>query len=603
MDYYGLMLHFSRPRHLRPLRSLALLWPLLAASLGSHATPSTQPPAADAAAAHTAVPMAAPPEVLTAELFYEILLGEISLQEGQTQTSYELMLDAARRSQQPQLYRRAIEIALQARSGEAALAAAHAWKQDHPSSREANRFVLQILVALNRIEASVEPLRQELAHTPDVQHIAALLSIPQFYARASDKALAATVVEQALQSDLSDPQYSAAAWSVLGRMRLAADDKSGALTAAQQAYTLAPQGEPGLLLALELLDNDVLGAQAFITPYFAGNATPELRLAYARVLINRQRYAEATTQLEQATQQQPNNPESWLLLASLQLQDNLLERAEQALQQFMTQAEQYGDGNVRQNILTQGYLLGAQLAEKRQQYDQALAWLERIERGEEMVRVQVRRASLLARQGQLQEARALLHALPASKPEERRLQLAAEVQLLRDAQEYAQAYDLQAELLRLAPQDIDLLYDQAMLAEKIGRLDTMETLLRQIMARQPDYHHAYNALGYSLADRGERLQEAQQLIEKALSYAPGDPFITDSLGWVLFRQGQAEQARTLLLQAWEKRPDAEIAAHLGEVLWSLHEQERARDVWRAGLRLHPDNAILRATMQRFGVAP
>ena len=105
------------------------------------------------------------------------------------------------------------------------------------------------------------------------------------------------------------------------------------------------------------------------------------------------------------------------------------------------------------------------------------------------------------------------------------------------------------------------------------------------------------------ADRGERLQEAQQLIEKALSYAPGDPFITDSLGWVLFRQGQAEQARTLLLQAWEKRPDAEIAAHLGEVLWSLHEQERARDVWRAGLRLHPDNAILRATMQRFGVAP
>ena len=603
MDYYGLMLHFSCPRHLRPLRSLALLWPLLAAPVGSHAAPSTQAPSASEVATHTAVPVPASQEALTAELFYEILLGEISLQQGQPQASYELMLDAARRSQQPQLYRRSIEIALQARSGDAALAAAQAWKQDHPTSREANRFVLQILVALNRIEASAEPLRQELAHTPDIQHAAALLSIPQFYARASDKALAAQVVEQALQGDLSDPQYSATAWSVLGRMRLAADDKTGALTAAQQAYTLAPQGEASVLLALELLDNDVLGAQAFVAPYFAGAATPEMRLAYARVLINRQRYAEATAQLERATQQQPHNAESWLLLASLQLQDNLLDHAEQSLQQFITLVEQQGEGSGRQNMLTQAYLLGAQLAEKRQQYDQALAWLERIERGEEMMRVQVRRASLLARQGQLQEARALLHTLPDSKPEERRLKLAAEVQLLRDAQEYAQAYELQAQLLHLAPQDIDLLYDQAMLAEKIGRLDTMETLLRQIIARQPDYHHAYNALGYALADRGERLQEAQQLIEKALTYAPGDPFITDSLGWVLFRQGQTQQARALLQQAWDKRPDVEIAAHLGEVLWVLQEHERAREVWRAGLRLQPDNAVLRATMQRFGVAP
>ena len=200
-------------------------------------------------------------------------------------------------------------------------------------------------------------------------------------------------------------------------------------------------------------------------------------------------------------------------------------------------------------------------------------------------------------------ARALIQSLPAATPEDERMKLSAEVQLLRNAQQYQDAYELQGRLVALAPQDNDLLYDQAMLAEKAGHQEVMEQLLRKIIARQPDYHHAYNALGYVLADRGVQLEEARQLIEKALEYAPGDPYITDSLGWVQFRLGNLSRALELLQSAYKKRPDAEIAAHLGEVLWTLQQQDAARNIWREGLRQSPDNEVLQGTLRRLGVQP
>ena len=148
----------------------------------------------------------------------------------------------------------------------------------------------------------------------------------------------------------------------------------------------------------------------------------------------------------------------------------------------------------------------------------------------------------------------------------------------------------------------DLVYEQAMLAEKAGRPEEMERLLREILARKPDYHHALNALGFTLADRGVRLQEAKALIIKALEYAPEDPFITDSLGWVEFRLGNNAQALLLLERAFEKRQDADIAAHLGEVLWKLGQHERAKALWKDAQQQHPDNETLRETLKRLGVA-
>jgi Flp pilus assembly protein TadD len=208
----------------------------------------------------------------------------------------------------------------------------------------------------------------------------------------------------------------------------------------------------------------------------------------------------------------------------------------------------------------------------------------------------------MAKQGRLDEARQLIHGLPERNEDDARLKLAGELQLLRSAKKYAQAYALLNQALKSAPRDVEWLYEQAMLAEKMGNLAAMERLLRQVIAIKPDYHHAYNALGYSLADRNERLQEAKQLISKALEFAPGDPFISDSLAWVEFRLGNKQEALRLLEAAYKKHPDAEIAAHLGEVLWSLDRRDEAQLVWREGLALSADNETLLNTLKRLGVS-
>jgi tetratricopeptide (TPR) repeat protein len=560
----------------------------------------------------TSVPPQAAPEDsasnpdLDAELFYEILLGEINARVGEGGTGYALMLEAARRTGNPQLFQRAADMALQARSGEYALAAAKAWREAQPDSREANRYVLQILIALNRVGETAELLRQELAQAPVQAKPAILGIVPQMYARVSDKALAATVVEQALVDELTKPGVAAAAHIAVGRVRLAAGDKTGALASARASQALDAASEGPARLGMELLEDGVPEGEALVSRYFASQpqSTPEMQMAYSRVLLGQQKYAEAKVQLEAVTAAKPDLPEPWLILSTLQLQDNRLDLAETSLKRFLSLLDT-PDANkdARQRSLNQAYLLYAQIAEKRGDFAAAEGWLARIENSSELFSAQSRRASLLARQGKMAQARALLRNLPGVTEDDRRMKLLAEVQLLRDQRQFKEAYEVQTELVALAPEDGELLYDQAMLAEKIGQFDTMEKLLRQIIARQPDYHHAYNALGYSFAERGQRLPEARQLIAKALELAPGDPFITDSLGWVEFRMGNKAKARSLLETAFKARPDAEIAAHLGEVVWSLGERDKALGIWREGLRLNPENDSLKDTLKRLGAKP
>jgi tetratricopeptide (TPR) repeat protein len=249
--------------------------------------------------------------------------------------------------------------------------------------------------------------------------------------------------------------------------------------------------------------------------------------------------------------------------------------------------------------LMQAYFLLAEIADQNQQPEQAQHYLALIDSPQEALRVQTRRAAMLAREGKLAQARALIRAAPESKTEDARSKINAEVQLLRDNKQFQLAYDFLHEQVQRDPADVDLRYDLAMAAEKLDKISEMEALLRQVIADKPDYHHAYNALGYSLADRKIRLPEARALVEKALEFAPNDPFILDSLGWVEFRSGNLAQALQILQGAFHSRQDAEIAAHLGEVLWTMNQQEQARAIWKAGLSQSPDNESLLQTMQRL----
>ena len=576
---------------------------LAAALLTASATAGTRP----VAAIHkTPRPSTTQEESRTAaqdaEIFYEILLGEITTRSGDPSSGYALMLEAARTSNDENIYKRAADIALQARSGEAALAAANAWKDAWPQSREANRYVLQLLVALNRIADTAAPLQQELLLTKAQAKATAFQALPQLYRRASDKALAASVVQQALASDLKHPDTGAAAWATVGRMRILANDKKGALEAAHRAQKFDPNYEGTALLALELMEEGEAEAAPIARQYFDGQPLPALRLIYARVLVDLQRPAESLAQLQAATRENPSLAEGWLMQAMLQIQNKALDQAEIALQQFTAAAQASATDSANIPGMTQAYLLYAQIAEAQGNFEAAEGWLQRVNNPSDVFNAQIRRAALWARQGELTRARGLLHTLQTTSTEEERVKWMAEVQFLRDAGKYNQALALQAQAVAQFPNDNDLLYDQAMLADRAGQQQTMERLLRQLIARQPDYQHAYNALGYSLAERGVRLQEAKELIEKALTYAPDDPFITDSLGWVEFRLGNHAQALLLLERAFEKRQDADIAAHLGEVLWKLGQHERAKALWKDAQQQHPDNETLRETLKRLGVA-
>jgi tetratricopeptide (TPR) repeat protein len=563
---------------------------------------------ADAARAQASASPAAPAtSSLDAMLFYQLLLGELNVRGGDPGSGYSLILDAARRQKDPELFRRAIEVALQGRSGESALAAARAWSQALPNDQEASRYVLQILLALNRVSEAGPVLRTVLQSTPAIERNEAINAVPQTFGRASDKAQALAAVREALTPYLNQPAHGASAWTTVGRMELASERPAAALDAARRGHAIEPASPFPALLAIELLENGQAEAEPLIRQQIdaSRNTTPRdlgVAVSYARLLLDLQRLRDARVQLERLTTRTPEHPEPWLLLGSLQVQDRAHDAATLSLQTYIGLVRDSTDPRARRG-LTQAYLLMAEIAEKQQDFVAANAWLDRIDNPEDMLAAQMRRASVLARQGRMDEARQLLRSLPERRPDDARLKLVSEAQLLRDFKAYRQSYEVFGEAAQRFPDEPDLLYDQALMAERAGLPADMERLLRQLIAVKPDHHHAYNALGYALADRNERLPEAKQLIEKAVAMAPNDAYIQDSLGWVEFRLGNTDKALNILRDAYGKRPDPEIAAHLGEVLWAKGQRDEALRIWREGLLLGNDNETLQQTLRRLNVQP
>lgn len=602
-----------RTVHLPPYstRQAVVAMGLLAgALLASGAWGQTAPVPVPAAAAARPGPTQAATQALNAELFYQLLLAEMQMRQNDPGAGYSLMLDAAKRTQRPELYRRAVEMALESRAGNAALTAARDWAAAHPDTDEPFRYELQILLALNRPGEIGAALQQLIRLTPAESRSDVLAAIPQTLARASDRDAALQAVQQALAPFLAEPATAGAAHAAIGRMHLERHALPAALESARAGMQAQPDSVFAVGLALELLERQVKEAHDLVTAYFQRQPADEtaaanqraLRLSYVRVLMDSRRWADAQAQLDTLLNATPTPPEAWLLRSILHQQQRQPRDAEQALERFLSIAGELPDEQARVGR-TQALLLLAEMAEERQDYAAANAWLDRIERTDELFSAQLRRASILARQGQLDEARALIRRQPARNEAEQRRQLIAEAQLLRDVKAYAQAYEVFSEVVARYPDEPDLIYEQALTAERAGRFDRMEALLRGVMAQHPDFYHAFNALGYSLADRNERLDEAKQLILKAHQANPTDAHILDSLGWVEYRLGNHAEALRLLKDAYQRMPDAEIAAHVGEVYWVMGQREQAQRVWREGLLLNPQNETLRNTLTRFRVQP
>ncbi|MFN0184709.1 MAG: tetratricopeptide repeat protein [Aquabacterium sp.] len=539
---------------------------------------------------------------LDAPLFFHLLIGEMQAQAGEAGSAYEMMLDAARRSGDAQLYQRAVEIALQSRAGEQALAAAQAWRRAQPAHLDAMRFEAQILLALGRGAEVAAPLSAWLAAVPATDRPGLIAALPRMMQRLSDRQQAARTLDQVLTPYRDASATRTAVRVAMGRQWLTASDPARALELARQAQLDDPDAPGPVLLALDLMPS-LRDAESLVTSHLRRpHAGWELRMSYVRTLIQAQRFGDAARELEVVTTQQPGQAVPWLSLGALRVEMRQPEQAEAALQRYLSLAVAAESGSAGEPPdPTQARLLLAQAAEMRGDLPAAERWLAAVDDAQRALEVQVRRATLLARQGQVEPARRLIRSTPERSPDDARAKLIAEAQLLREMRQHAQAIEVfKAASLRF-PDDTDLLYEQAMTEEKLDRMAEMERLLRRVIELKPDHAHAHNALGYSLADRRLRLPEARSLIQRALELAPGDPFIIDSLGWVEYRMGNLAEAVAQLRLAYSARPDTEIAAHLGEVLWVSGQQDEARRIWADARLRDAANEVLKETLARLKV--
>jgi len=541
---------------------------------------------------------------MDAPLFYQLLIGELELNSGQAGVAFQVLLDAARRTGDEQLFKRVINIALQARAGDQALLAARGWADAAPNSVEAHQTVVQLLALLNKPAEVPQPLRALLRLAPAEQRPGFIASLPRLFQRSPDPKAVLTALAPVLQAQTGE--LKPVALFIEARLSINAGENARALALTRELSAALPDGDDAMQLAVDLMPVEPQ-AEALITERLRLKPDQHaLRQAYGRTLIKAQRPADAAREFRVLTAATPDNPAVWLALGAIELELKHLPAAEAALRECLKLLDLPAAGSAdeikaRADGRQSAWLMLSRIAEQKGDLKGAEAALLKVDGAG--LDVKFRRASLLARQGKLPDARKLLKPAADASDADTRAAMLAEAQLLREQRDFVGAATvLKAATERFAG-DTDLIYEQAMMSEKLGRFDEMEALLRKVIELKEDHHHAYNALGYSFADRNLRLPEAKQLIERALKLAPGEAFIIDSMGWVEFRLGNVPEAIKLLRQAYAGQPDPEVAAHLGEALWVSGAQDEARKVLAEGLQRDADNEVLRETMVRLKVKP
>lgn len=537
-----------------------------------------------------------PPLDLSPDILFKLLSAEVASQRGQWKFAYMTELGLAQQTRDPRLAQRAMEIALSAKRHDEALAAVRLWRSLAPDSEQATQYLLSFLMLSDDLSEAAPILKQRLQDIPASSRTMLMFQIQRLLARAKNKPAAFAVLEQVLQPYLGTPETHL----VLAQGAVAAGNIERARQEALAAQAAKPESKlAALTMALVTPDKEeaAKGLTAYLVKYPKAR---EVRLALARQLVEQKQYAQARNQFELLLKESPKDLTTLYALGVLSAQTRDNAAAEKYLGKYLdllaAQPEEERDP-------TQALLLLSELAEERKDNDAAIKWLSQVDPGEAWFGAQLRRAQLLARNGDLPGARKALAELTPPGEREQIQALQAEAQILRDAGQVTEAMAVLDAGLKRHPNNTDLLYDQAMLAEKTNQLALMEKNLRKVIALAPKNQHAYNALGYSLADRNLRLPEAFALITKAHELAPEDPFIMDSLGWVHFRMGRLKEAEELLRSAFALRPDAEIAVHLGEVLWVKGQKEDAQKYWRDARDKDPQNDTLKNTLLRLQVKP
>lgn len=531
--------------------------------------------------------LAAPPAgELTPQILYQFMFAEVAATRGQMPLSVAAYLDLAKTTRDPGIAKRAAEVALSARQYDAALAATRLWVELEPNSAGAQQMAVTLAAAFGRIDEVGLHLPRALALDPE--HAPSLMMrLNRLLARISDKVAAYKVVADASEPYPKMPE----AHFARAQAAYAAKEMARAQADVDAALALRPDWEYAILFRALLVQSDPPAVIAVLQPFVKANPeASDARLGLARALVAERRFEEALAEFKQVLARQPNNPDVIYATGLLSMQAHDYETAEIQLRRLV-------DMNYAESNLVRTYL--GQIAEEKKDFKAAAEWYAGVTPGAQYMPAQARAAHLTARLGDLDGARAMLRKVkPADEAGQVQLIL-AEASLLREANRNEEAYAFLNKSLAEQPSQPDLLYETGLAADRLQKFDAAEQHWQKLIKIKPDHAHAYNALGYSMADRGVRLDEAQQLIDKALALMPDDPFILDSKGWVLFRKGDMQGALEALQKAFSRRQDPEIAAHLGEVLWAMGRQSDARKVWGDAARANPDNEALAATIKKF----
>ena len=524
---------------------------------------------------------------LTSDFVYKYLVGEIAGQRGDVALAGSLFYDLAKSSRDPRLAERATRAAAYSNQTQLALRAASLWAELDPASTDAQQVSTQLLLGAGKLSDAQPHLQKLLA--PEETRASGFLYLNGILSRYGDKAAVLKLIQALAKPypDLAEAHFSVAhsAWNA-GKTDLAMDELN-------TAEKLQPGWELAALLRGEIYlsqsaDSALQFYQGYLTQHPLAN---EVRLAYAKLLVNQKQFDQARVQFAPLADSADSNPEIAVAagLLSVQLQDYV--QADRYFKQALERDYKQPD---------QIYLYLGQSAEQQKLDDQALTWYQRVGEGEQSFDANLHIANVLARPGKLDDARKLLQGLPDLNSEQQVQALQLEASLLASANKPQEAFDVLEHAVTTLPNTADLIYDYAMMAEKVQRFDVMEKQLRALMILKPDFAQAYNALGYTLADRNERLNEASTLIEKAHTLSPDDHYILDSMGWLQYRLGKLDQAADYLRRAYTVQTDPEIAAHLGEVLWQQGKHEEAQKTWADALHQYPDNELLVNTAKRFG---
>lgn len=523
----------------------------------------------------------------TGSLLYHVLAGEIAGYRGEMEVALEHYLTAIELTEDPGVAERAMRIAVFGDAYPPALKAARRWVELAPDSLDARRSLALLYLRSGQTEQAVETFEQALTlaggDNPRAFHmVTALLS------REEDSARALEVMGKLVARHPENAQGLYA----YAQMAVQQDEFELARGAVEKALLQRPEWPDARLLQARILLAQGQTEAALSSMEEVVNAHPEsrpLRIGYARLLAEAGRFERARQQFEALLEHSPGDPELLYTVSLLAIEGERYEMAEDYLTRLMDTGERVGEAH---------FLLGA-VAEDRGNLEQAIAEYRQVRQGERVVDAHIRVAVLLARTGQLRQAREYLNKMETDDPEvAQRLEL-AEVDVLREAGRYQEALEVLNGALAAQPGNADLLYARAMVAEKLDRLALLERDLKQILASDPENAHALNALGYTLADRTQRHEEALDYIRRALELAPDSAAILDSMGWIQYRMGNHSKALNYLRRAYEADQDPEIAAHLGEVLWVTGEQDRAREIWERARSQDPDNPVLQKTLERF----